>query len=177
MSIRDGAMFAHKWALAQAWPAAARVTAAAYAVDAAAIMAPSRGRGPRPAPEAWDAKKVAIYLAVCLSGCDYAALGRHVGLHKDTVSSHCADVRARLADADRDEISLEALEAIARGQLQRGELARLDAVRAQLMVLADVTAELVGSSDAHPTFHPTALENFSKKNETGDVVALRRAAR
>jgi hypothetical protein len=41
---------------------------------------------------------MALHLAVVLTGARYAAIGRHVGLHKDTVQSHCTRMRAALAD-------------------------------------------------------------------------------
>ena len=68
------------WKITDAWTAAATVTAAAYGVPAALITAPSRGRGPRPATAVQLPKKMAVYLAVVLAGCDYAALGRAIGL-------------------------------------------------------------------------------------------------
>lgn len=103
----------NRWPIADAWRAAAQVTAAAYGVQPDAIMAPSRGRGPKP-PEAVQApKKMAVHLAVIMAGCDYAALGRHVGLHKDTVSSHCAAMRRVCAEDHQLDVLALALEASA----------------------------------------------------------------
>lgn len=81
------------WPMAAAWSAAVEVTAVAYGVPPEVIAAESRGRGPRPPREVWQAKKMAVHLAIVLGQCDYAALGRQIGLHRDTVASHCAWVR------------------------------------------------------------------------------------
>lgn len=151
-----------KWGLAQSWRAACEVVAATYGVDEALIAAESRGRGPRPPEAVWEAKKVAIHLAVVLSDCNYAALGRLIGLTRDTVASHCADVR-KLADADSDEVSLHTLEMIARGRLGQFDRQRIDALRASLAVLESQVGDLPSkpfirhSSDVHPTTHPTKI--------------------
>ncbi len=66
----------YRWPIAAAWRAAVLATSAAYDLAPEALTAPSRG----------------------LTGARYAAIGRHVGLHKDTVQSHCTRMRAALAD-------------------------------------------------------------------------------
>ena len=75
--------------IAKCWEAAVVVTAAAYGVDPALVARQSRGRGPRPPPEIWEPRKLAVHLAIVLSDATYAELGRHIGLHRDTVASHC----------------------------------------------------------------------------------------
>lgn len=97
------------WPLEPAWDVAVKAVSAAYRVDPNSITAESRGRGPRPPEAIREPKKVAIYLAVTLTGCDYAALGRHVGLHKDTVTSHCAWAREACAGDAELERRVEAL--------------------------------------------------------------------
>lgn len=146
--------------VAQSWQAAVAVTAAAYGVDPAVLGAESRGRGPRPPADIWEPRKMAVHLAVVISGVSYAALGRHIGLHRDTVASHCADVR----DAIHDEIEsaslaleplAKSLERLARARLVALHSNRIDAVRAHLAMLEQATAELVGSSDELRQSHPT----------------------
>ena len=105
------------WKITDAWTAAATVTAAAYGVPAALITAPSRGRGPRPATAVQLPKKMAVYLAVVLAGCDYAALGRAIGLHRDTVASHCAWMRHASAEDHELGVLIAALEISARSWL------------------------------------------------------------
>ena len=72
---------------------AVAIAARLHGVPATAITAPTRGRGWRPNVEAWEAKKHAIHACVVVSGCTYAQMGRLIGMHRDTVASHCADVR------------------------------------------------------------------------------------
>lgn len=107
-----------RWDLAEAWAAASEVTAAAWAVDAAAIKAPTRGRGARPPPQVWEPKKIAVYLAISLSNGDQAELARLLGMHKDTVSSHCAWARERALVDARFEVQLETVLAAADVRLQ-----------------------------------------------------------
>lgn len=100
-----------------AWEAAVEVVASTYAISPAVLRAASRGRGPRPPRAAWAAKKMAVSLAVVLCGCDYIELARLLGLHKDTVSSHCAAIREACAtDDDFEQLSLS-LEVCARLRL------------------------------------------------------------
>ena len=98
-----------KWGVAAAWEAAVEVTAAAFDVDPDGLRAESRGRGPRPAAELWAPKKMAVHVAVILADCGYAALGAHLGLHRDTVASHCASIRELAATDDRFEALSETL--------------------------------------------------------------------
>lgn len=107
------------WPLPAAWDAAVEVTAAVYGVAPGPLRAPSRGRGPRPPERAREPKKVAVWLAVLLSGRDYKAVARFLGLHKDTVSSHCADIREEAID-DARERQLDALAAAATVRLELG---------------------------------------------------------
>lgn len=100
------------WPADVAWLAVTEVAAAAYGVEPELLRAPSRGRGPRPPERAREPKKVAIYLTLMLSGSDCAALARHLGMHRDTVWSHCAEVRL-WADDDVIEQNLQVLAAAA----------------------------------------------------------------
>jgi hypothetical protein len=86
------------WPMDAAWDAAVEVCAVGYGVAVDVIRAESRGRGPRPPRDTWQAKKMAVHLTVSLTNCDYAALGRAVGLHKDTIASHCAGIREAMAE-------------------------------------------------------------------------------
>ena len=155
------------WTVPEAWTVAVIVTADAYGVDREALGAASRGRGPRPPADLWEARKIAVYLATCLSDCSYAELGRHAGLHRDTVASHCADVRGSVLMEDRAEVSAEALERICRARLQARASDRLDAMRAEMARLQEMTADLVRSSDTLPRIHPTS-GRVAEKN----IVAL-----
>lgn len=162
------ASFAVRWSIAEAWATASDVTAAAYGVGVELLRAESRGRGPRPPREAWEAKKVAVYLAVVLSDCDYAELGRLIGLHKDTVSSHCAAVRNSVLDSDMAETSAQALEALARGRLELNAGERLNAMRAHLTMLQSATVEVLGLANhptAHPTPHPTLVLTSRERDQ------------
>lgn len=95
--------------LHQVWTASVAVTAAAFAVREDLIAAPTRGRGPRPPEAARWPRKVAIHLAVIVSDCDYLELARLLGMHKDTISSHCAELRQRCADDPSVEALSEAM--------------------------------------------------------------------
>lgn len=159
---------AHRWSVAQCWETAVEVTAAAYHVDAADLGAPSKGVGARPVKECWEARKIAVQLAVMLAECSYAALGRVAGLHRDTVAAHCAEVRDELLKVESVEAGLLALERLARGRLDRAAAGQLDAVRAHLAMLEEATGDLLPSNpspDRHPTLHPTTLAR-SRKRET-----------
>lgn len=165
----------HRWEIGAAWEASVAVTAAAYDVPAELIAAPSRGRGPRPPQQVWSAKKMAVHLTVIIADCDYASLARRLGLHRDTVASHCADMREAAADSELNEISAVALERLARFRLQQIGSQRIDALRAHLAMMSEALGELseIGgafgvapfavSSDGPPTTHPTDFE-AAKKN-------------
>lgn len=89
------------WSLSSAWDCAVEVTAMAYGITPQELHAPSRGRGPRPPKSAWEPKKVAVHLTVVITDCGYAELGRHLGLHRDTVASHCAWARSAMANDEQ----------------------------------------------------------------------------
>lgn len=167
-----------KWPLDAAWRAAVQVTEGTFGLTPGAITAPSRGRGPRPPAEVREPKKLAIYLANSLADCDYAALARHVGLHKDTVHSHCAAVReALIGDEDLAQL-VDTLGSVAIVNMEvRGIVAnapkssplaksamrqRLRALRGFLEVMFEeafeaASDEAQGSSDRSP-LHPTAVQ-------------------
>jgi len=110
-----------RWPVARAWEVAVEITALAYGVDPAAITAETRGRGPRPPEAVREPKKIAVFVTIVLSGSDYTALARHLGMHKDTISSHCASVReACCADVIERQV-----EAILATSAMRLELAKL----------------------------------------------------
>lgn len=134
-----------RWPIGPAWSAAAQVSANAYGVQAPEITAPSRGRGPRPPQSVWAAKKMAVHLTVILTGADYACVGRHIGLHRDTVASHCAAMRQEASESDVIEVSAQALEQIARGLLERQVHGQIEAVRAHLAMLEASVGELHGA--------------------------------
>jgi hypothetical protein len=163
----------NRWSAIQGWEAAVTVTAAAYAIEPALLKAPSRGRGPRPPACVWEAKKMAVHLAVLVSGCDYAALGRELGLHRDTVASHCAEMRQRAAEDEYIETASQTLELLVRTTLERKAIGSLVASRAHLALFEEITRELITvmplppSSDPHPTAHPTETIDH------GNVIKLR----
>lgn len=154
-----------RWPLAEAWEAAAEVTAAAYAVDLGALVAPSRGRGPRPPREAWQAKRTAVHLAVVLSGSDYATLGRHLRLHKDTVAHHCAVARDALATDEAAEAQFDALAAVCGARLQMSGVTPISAPAptaagntplARLQTLERLVADAFAKARALLTDEPAA---------------------
>lgn len=155
-----------QWPIRPTWRAAVEVTATAYWVDQSDLLAPSRGRGPRPPERIWEAKKMAVHLTVLVSACSYAALAREIGFHKDTITSQCADMRDRVLDDDAMEAKSAALEALIRWQLQSVARERVDSLRAQLALLEASTSGLImgelpppawspASSVTHPSLHPT----------------------
>lgn len=157
-----------------AWNAATAVAAAAYGVSEDVLKAESRGRGPRPPRAAWEAKKMAVHLAVLVSGCGYAELAATIGFHRDTIASHCAEMRGR--DSDSAEVSSEALEALTRARLERKMVDDVAAARAHLEALQLLAGDLVtggvnlSSSDRHPPHHPTETA------DDGNVIRLRGTA-
>lgn len=106
------------WPIAPAWTAAAEVTAAAYGVEAAELTGESRGRGPKPREAVIEPRKIAIFAAVAIAGCPYAAFARHAGLHKDTVQSHCTEIRNWCAVDAEIEARIEAIIETAIGRLK-----------------------------------------------------------
>lgn len=114
-----------KPSIAVAWETAVALCAATWGVTPDAIAAESRGRGPRPPEAVREPKKVAIYLAVTLADCQYTQLATVIGLHKDTVASHCDDIRNRCADDVEFEEQVEALVASARTRAKARVAARI----------------------------------------------------
>jgi hypothetical protein len=167
------------WPLGPAWDAAVHVCALAHRIAPEAIRAESRGRGPKPPSEVRLPKKLAIYLAFSLSGCQYAALARHVGLHKDTVHSHCGDIRDEIATDARLETLVGVLGSAAIAHMEISGIAvaapcsslaaRLD-MRGQvremqrgLNELCDAACEAL-SDDTLRTSDPLALHPTRVKN-------------
>jgi len=108
---------AKTWPVEDAWHAAVAVVAATYGLETQLLTQESRGRGARPPPAAWMAKKTAVWLAIALSGCRYVDAARALRLHKDTISSHCEDVR-RAASDEGFEVQLDSLHALAIARLE-----------------------------------------------------------
>ncbi|HEV2530929.1 hypothetical protein [Phenylobacterium sp.] len=104
-------------AVLQAWSIAGEITGGAYGLPADLLSSQSRGRGPRPPRAAWEARKMAVHLVILVLDCPYATLARAIGLNKDTVASHCADMREACAESDRVERLSEALETCLRTRL------------------------------------------------------------
>lgn len=160
----------YRWDPAQTWDICTQVVSAQYGIDVAMIRAPSRGRGPRPLGKVWWPKKMAVYLTVLVSGCDRAELGRLIGLHRDTVASHCADMQKN-TDEDTGELVSMALERIVRARLERNAMERLGAERARFSMLEETTRELLTvlrnttSSDGYPTEKGGVIRRISG-NET-----------
>ena len=160
-----------------AWSAAVIVVAAAYDLPTEEIAQESRGRVPRPPARVWEARKMAVFIAVSLSGCDYATLGRELGLHKDTISSHCSEIRRACEEDDTLETMSNALEQAADAQLAAqalrrtvvgkprsvGRAARAD--RARLLLRTAETlrqvADWLASDEFIRPFHPTPKNIFA----------------
>lgn len=162
-------------AILEAWEAASEATAVAYRVPVAVLRAESRGRGPKPPKWAIEAKQVAIWLTVALADRPYAVIGRALGYHKDTISSHCETVR-QLADADELEADIEAIMRAAGKRLAMpdGEMRALPVLRPALLrgMIADLQRRvealenLLRRADAasdEPPFHPTICGPDEKK--------------
>jgi hypothetical protein len=143
-----------RWDMAAAWDAAVHVCASAYGLDEEGLRAKSRGRGPRPAERVWQPKKIAVHLTVAIAECGYAALGRLVGLHKDTIASHCASVRAECAGDAALEAFVHTLEDEVKTQLRLNARRELLASRARAAQLEREIAEIDGDL-VNPTLHPT----------------------
>lgn len=142
----------HNWPPPAAWAASVEVVSRIYGVERELLTAASRGRGPRPPARVWDAKKMAVYVTVLVSGCDRAELGRLLGYHKDTIATHCAEAE-RATDTDTGELLSLALERMVRSRLEADAIAEIAARRAGLAMLEETTRELmtVLSSDDQPT--------------------------
>lgn len=151
-----------------AWHAAVDVTASAYGLDVRHLLAESRGRGPRPPEEIWQAKKMAVHLAILLSGRSYSALAREIGFHRDTVCSHCAWMReARISDHRIEELA-NSLETSARLRLASGaltarEVALSDPLDKLLGALREYAGQLAGGNGLHPTKDPFIRQNAGSR--------------
>lgn len=154
------------------------VTAATYGVGPELLLAESRGRGPRPPEQAREPKKIAVFIAVVLADCEYIQLARHVGLHKDTIASHCAEIRA-LSEDDRRERHIEVLIAAAAVRLQLAP-AQLPLDRAERIVRvrelerhmnqAFAAARLRRTDEAPPSSAPSSVSEL----DHGNVIELPR---
>jgi hypothetical protein len=157
--------------LPKAREAAVEVSAAAFRVDPSLISAESRGRGPKPPKHVSEAKKVAVYITVALSGCPYAEVARFIGYHRDTVCSHCADVRLATDDVEFEQRLQELIGlALARCAAPEGPSVTFGAdvpTRELLLTLHAKVDRLfaflgvpgVGVSSVHPTIEPNTKKN------------------
>lgn len=163
------------WPLADSWAAATEAVSGAYGVSVNVLRAESRGRGARPPANTWEAKKMAVHLAVILSACSYAELARLVGYNRDTITSHCAAVREACALDEEMQAKSEALHRFAVGRLEAAEqirapafavepettaqaMARMERQLGFLQAQVDRLNGLVGRDRVHPTV-PCAHEN------------------
>jgi hypothetical protein len=108
--------------LQAAWQAAVAVTASAYDVNARVLGSlgrPGRRGGACTPPSYWPARKAAVYVAVLTADCTYAELARLLGLHRDTVTSQCEELRLAVIEDPMLERRLEVLEQRARARLAR----------------------------------------------------------
>jgi hypothetical protein len=129
--------------IAAAWRAAVFVTARAYDVRSEVLGAlgrPGRGGGSCTPRAYWDVRKVAVYVAVLTADCAYAELARVLGMHRDTVTSQCEELRLRVIEDAMLDRRLTVLEQRARARMAR-ELASifgdLEQAIAHAMDLAD----------------------------------------
>lgn len=167
----------HKWPVAETWRTAVEVTAQTYGLDPEELRRESRGRGPRPPEHTWEAKKMAIHVTVLVADCSYAELARRIGFHKDTVCSHCAEMRDRVLMDDAMEAKSSAVEQMVRFRLLNLARQRVDVVRAQLALLEAATAELgevhaLGASSVdQPSFHPTISVSSRNRDQREEEAA------
>jgi hypothetical protein len=86
--------------ISTAWRAAVEVTARAYGLNPRVLAATRNGAG-RPAadPAYWEPRKLALYVAVLTADCTYAGLAQAIGMHRDTVTSQCEEVRRNAASS------------------------------------------------------------------------------
>ncbi len=159
-----------------AWDAAVAVTSAAYGVGPDEIDTPTRGRGPRPPQRIWEAKKMAVHLAVLVSGCAYTDLARRLGYHRDTVTSHCASMREAMAsDADLEELS-NGLERAARlraasQRLTAREVAASDPLDKLLGALREYSDSFIRHSSDKTALHPTKVDDHGTVIKINGTVA------
>ncbi len=161
--------------IALGWEAAAQVTASAFSLAPDQVAAASRGRGPRPPECVWLARKLAVHIAVVVTECDYAALGRHIGLHRDTVASHCASVRQLLGDDPELEALSEGLELGARRRIASARLTGRE------LLLGDPLEKLLTDLRHYvETLHPTLIRQNGPSSDRmadhGNVIPLPKVA-
>lgn len=164
--------------LAEAWAAATAAVASAYGVEAELLRAESRGRGPRPPARVREPKKLAMHLTVVLSGCSYAELGQATGHHKDTVASHCEDVRGAILADDAVEAAAAQVEGLARAHLELRARTHAQAARGFASAL-EAAAQQVGdtgggviSSVAHPTLFAASSVGLTARAQNNDHEAV-----
>jgi hypothetical protein len=83
--------------ISAAWRAAVEVTARAYGLNPKELAATSGAR--RADPSYWEPRKLALYVAVLTADCTYAGLAQVIGMHRDTVTSQCEEVRKNAASS------------------------------------------------------------------------------
>lgn len=127
-----------------AWRAVVAETARFYRVRRTQLGAvrAAAGRNALSAPAYRDIRKVAVYVTVLTADCSYAALARVLGMHRDTITSQCEDVRALVIDDPMLTRQTQLLEERARARLMP-ELAevldRVDEALAKTYELAGET--------------------------------------
>ena len=163
-----------RWTITEAWEAATDVAALVYGVTVDGVRAPSRGRGPKPPLALRAPRKVAIWIAVQVADCDYAALGRTIGLHKDTISSHVTEVG--LMDVVEElGLATNMLLEITRARLmlantRNGNLTvpnRRGVVLGELIRLADALPDAVSDLSDGINAHSDAIRRGEKKGVAG----------
>jgi hypothetical protein len=104
--------------IAAAWRAAVEVTARAYGLNPKVLAATRNGAGrPTADPSYWEPRKLALYVAVLTVDCTYAALAQAIGMHRDTVTSQCEEIRKNAASSPLLERRTEVLERRARQRM------------------------------------------------------------
>lgn len=169
---------AYRWPVAETWSTAVALIAAAYGLEEHELRQDSRGRGPRPPERTWEARKMALHLTVSVADCSYKRLADHIGFHKDTVTSACADVRNEVLASDELETKAHALEALVRRRLEGLAGERVSLARAELAVLEMAAAGVIcPSSVAHPSIHPSKPEGAAPGRDHERVITLAGARR
>lgn len=146
-----------------AWSGAVCVTARAYKLSEAVLgsTAPG-GRSKRTPPAYWLPRKVAIYVAILVADCTYAALARAIGMHRDTVTSQVDEVRELVAEDRMLRQLVDTLERNARARL----VGALDLILAGVQADRDHVQSL--RRDRLPTRAP-----IEPPKSRGRVVAIR----
>ena len=135
-----------------AWEAAVVVTARLYKLKPSELGAVRAGEDPtraRTQRRCWEARKVATIIAVVVADCTYAALARAIGLHRDTVTAHCAQFHAMCEVDPLLEHRAEVLERYARAEM----LSRMEGERAKIE--RDLADGLAVKLDRLPLRRPT----------------------